>query len=421
MLEVPKTAWERRAPFVLASIVGLILIGAAGVWAWPHLARSSVAEQPAEAPPTIPEERAVAPTTPTDTAPQEEWIEWTADQGVSSYSIAGYQFRFSTRRGDFDLDAARMIVTSPTGASTTVDGVPWRGSAEFAVVQMDAASSARQILFSTFSGGAHCCSDLTMLEFVDGQWRRIDLGTWDGDVPRLPVDLDGDGRREFRFADQSFLYAFESYAGSWAPTLIYAVESGRVRDVSAERRFRPVHAAYLPAVREACEQRGNGACAAYVAAAARAGQLDQAWAVMLGAYDEYSTWTLPTACRIRTAESCPEYATVRFETYPEALQWFLGDTGYTDASYIAPYGATGPSYSCGAARQQSEHLICGDADLATLDRAMAALYTRAAALTANRTALRQSQREFLEYRDGLGDVASITAAYRVRINQLAAI
>ena len=422
MFEVPKSAWERRGPFVLAGIAGVALALAAGVWAWPLLAVRRDAETTAAVTPVSTPEAPPEPVLPADTAPQEEWIEWSPDLDVSRYTIAGFQFRFTPVRRE-DLNAARMVVTSPTGEEVTIagTGTSWSGSASFAVIQMDASSPARQILFSSFSGGAHCCSSLTLLEFVEGDWRLVELGSWDGDVPRLPVDIDGDGRREFRFADQSFLYAFESYAGSWAPTLIYAVDNGRVRDVSDQPRFRSVHSAYVPDAREACEQRSNGACAAYVAAAARIGQLDAAWAVMLRAYDQYSTWSYPTACRIRTAESCPESATVEFGTFPEALQWFLGDAGYTEESYIVPYGATGPSFSCGAASQQSEHTICADEQLATLDRSMAALYTRAAALTANRGALRTSQREFLAYRDSLSDGSSIAAAYRVRISQLAAI
>lgn len=422
MLEVPKSAWERNAPGFLAAIVLVVLAIGGGIAAWPYLKPEARREAPAPVLTGAQAETVALLALPEDSAPQGQWIEWRSDHPTSSFTIAGYEFSFSPVVRQ-DLNAPRMVVASPSGIPSTIEGsaLSWDAAASFAVVQLDTSSPERQILFSSFSGGAHCCTSLTLLEFTEGAWRRTELGLWDGDTPALPADIDGDGRKEFRFVDQSFLYTFESYAGSWAPPVIHEVRDGRVTDVSDARRFRSIYEAYVPQARQACAETQNGACAAYVAAAARLGQLDAAWSIMLASYDEYASWTYPSACRVRTSGECPTDAAWRFETFPESLQWFLGEAGYTEASYVPPLNEGGPSFSCGAASKQSEHLICASPELSRMDMVMAALYTRAIALTPNRAALRASQREFLTYRDDLLNELSLTAAYRARINQLSAI
>ena len=421
MLEEPKSRWERVAPFIAGGALLAVLAGAGIAAIAPKL---KLPERPASAEIAVAvagsEPEAVLE--PTDTAPQNTWIEWQADKPLNTYRVGGLEFSFRPVVDD-GLNAARMRVSTADGVSTELTGqaLSWVARADFAVVQLDAKVPQRQVLFSSFSGGAHCCTSLTLLEVEDGAWRATDLGQWDGDTPALPQDVDGDGVKEFLFVDQSFLYAFDSYAGSWAPTVVMTVSDGRVRDVSAQSRFRSIYQRDLPEMREACGERANGACAAYVATAARVGQLDQAWAYMLRSYDQTSDWTYPSACRVRTADQCPAEAEFKFATFPEALQWFLGEVGYTPPSYVEPWQARGPSFSCGAARKASEKTICASGELSSLDRLMARAYTRATALTADRAALRASQREFLSVRDETSDEAILRAAYAARIRQLAAV
>jgi hypothetical protein len=49
---------------------------------------------------------------------------------------------------------------------------------------------------------------------------------------------------------------------------------------------------------------------------------------MLANYDKASTWELPTACRSGAVSTPrPDDQIETFATFPEALQWFLGDAG----------------------------------------------------------------------------------------------
>jgi uncharacterized protein YecT (DUF1311 family) len=351
------------------------------------------------------------------------WIEWDSSQGSTERRVGGYRIEVSASLDSSGLYAPLIRLTDTTGATTEVtgNGTGYAANAAFAVTQLEASTPVTQVLVSLFTGGAHCCSVLTVLENRNGEWRTYDLGSWDGDRASMPQDLDGDGVKEFRFVDQAFLYAFASYAESWAPPVIQKIIDGRIQDVSRSRQYRPIFEQAAAESRTACLERSNGACAAYVASAARAGRLDAAWAEMLTAYDQMSDWQLPAACRVRTSAPCPAGAEMTFSTFPEALQWFLGEHGYTEKVYVAPLNAAGPSYDCGAARTISESAICRSPDLAVLDRTMAVAYARAMALSRDRAALRATQRAFHQARREEGDVVRLAALYEERVDELLAI
>lgn len=360
---------------------------------------------------------------PADTDPLDVWIDWDSVQGPADRRIGGYRIQVSSSLDSSGLHTPRIRLTDPAGLVTEITGVgtSYTANAAFAVTRLDANDPVPQVLVSLFSGGAHCCSVLNVLESRAGEWRSYDLGSWDGDRASIPQDLDGDGVKEFRFVDQAFLYAFASYAESWAPPVVQKLINGRIQDFSNSTAYRPIFEQAAADSRTACMESSNGACAAYVATAARTGRLDAAWAEMLNAYDQMSDWQLPTACRVRTSASCPAGAEMTFSTFPEALQWFLGEHGYTDKVYVAPLNATGPSYDCGAARTASERAICRSPDLAVLDRTLAVAYSRAMALSRDRLALRATQRAFHLTRRNEDDAARLTALYDARIDELLAI
>jgi hypothetical protein len=81
-------------------------------------------------------------------------------------------------------------------------------------------------------------------------------------------------------------------------------------------------------LRGECEAHANGACAAFVADAARAERFKEGWATMLASYDK-SSRVFPTACGVAKVRGvCPAGRERKFSTYPQALAWFLAATGY---------------------------------------------------------------------------------------------
>ncbi len=250
---------------------------------------------------------------------------------TATYAGGGYTLELSGRKRETFRDPV-VRITGP-GAPPFVfrgEGGLSFASLRFGVGRVDPQSPANGVFFMDYSGGAHCCTHVRLLEPLQGRWRVVDLDSWDGEgLNDFPRDEDGDGRPDLLFYDEAFNYAFASHADSWAPHVIRNVVGGKVVDVSKSGRFARIWAAQLKEMRPECAKHSNGACAAFVAVAARLGRFDEAWSFMLKNYDRKSDWELPTACR-KPAPSgaCQKDAEVRFAGYPEALRWFLGEHGY---------------------------------------------------------------------------------------------
>ena len=266
-------------------------------------------------------------------------IDWSFEHGPNParYRVGQVALTLHGRRDPQspDLIVPVLAVAMPGLAPVQAEGAATTAGYEHRVTVSRWDSTRLFILFQSFSGGAHCCNQVQIVYPEGGRLRLVDLGEWDGDYfDTLPTDRNGDGRIDFVFVDNAFLYAFASYAESWAPPHIVDVVDGRAVDVSADPGFRPLYAAEMARERQACifPEDGlarNGACAAYVASAARVGQFDKAWAEMLGAYDRQSDWPLPADCRVALVDSqCPQGQAIEYANYPDALRAFLVRGGY---------------------------------------------------------------------------------------------
>lgn len=233
-----------------------------------------------------------------------------------------------------DLVQALLTVEMPGAPPALVEGQMTPGSFDHRAAVGRAPDRSPFVLFQSFSGGAHCCTEFTLVRPSGSRLEVTSLGEWDGGpLDTLPTDVDGDGELDFVFVDNAFLYTFASYAESSAPPQILNVVDGERVNVSDRPGFRRLFEEAAARDRQTClHPEGaapNGACAAYVASAARIGRFDEAWAEMLRAYDRNSDWELPTGCRSKDVTmSCPEADIIRFDNYPDALRNFLAEGGY---------------------------------------------------------------------------------------------
>jgi hypothetical protein len=198
------------------------------------------------------------------------------------------------------------------------------------IAELDLSNEHPEVVVSFYTGGAHCCSDTSvLLSNKDGsEWTTLDVGEFDGG-PLLAVDIDGDGRYEFETRDNAFLYTFACYACSEAPLELLAVEKGEVKNVSADPRFRPAHAAYLrDMISNVPEDDVNGFLAGYVGEKIRLGDGKEAWELMLAHYDKESDWGLE-ACDQDLDENGQCLGKEIKLTFPEALERMLNESGYT--------------------------------------------------------------------------------------------
>lgn len=142
-----------------------------------------------------------------------------------------------------------------------------------------------------------------------------------GQIADEPRDLSGDGIIDLKLEDGAFANAFGCNACTPRPPRLFAVKQGRVVDESRDPALRPVFAADMARLEPRClstETYRNGACAAYVADAARAGRFKAACAKMLAHYE-------------RDRDLWQPGKGARFKTFPASLYAFLIRAGYLPA------------------------------------------------------------------------------------------
>jgi hypothetical protein len=222
--------------------------------------------------------------------------------------------------------AAPIIVTasSPGTKPVSLFLAHAPGAHEFApsisLVEMDLSNNTPEFFISRFSGGAHCCAQIHILDLVGGQWRIIDGGSWNGDEV-IPEDADGDGEQEIVHGDDRFLYRYSCYACAAPPMRVFKLIQGALADVTLSPLYRPRDEKDLPNFQQGCANHDNGACASYVAVASRLGHRDEAWRFMLDHYDRKSDWGLKD-CALRDDKgNC--LADIQYKSYPDALAGFL--------------------------------------------------------------------------------------------------
>src|SRR5207244_6092806 len=131
----------------------------------------------------------------------------------------------------FDAPVRRALVVSEYPDLSKPSGVRFR--------DLDG-DGEPEVLLDFYWGGAHCCWYTNVYWYAPrlGTY-RLTRGFWGNLDPKL-VDLDHDGRPEFKTGDDRFAYAFTSFAGSVFPPRILRFHHGRFVDVP--RRFpRPLH------------------------------------------------------------------------------------------------------------------------------------------------------------------------------------
>jgi hypothetical protein len=426
-----ETVPDRRF-HVLYLLAFLVLIVAAGALFWRSYSAREAAgiraiphESQLESDPATSGSKAEIALTPNT------WAEWSFEKNKEpiSYRVGSLTVTVRGRPGDDDLVTPVLTVTAPGMAAHVVMGESGSPSLihYFGAGRLDRTARTDYLILRSFTGGAHCCTHILAVGSQGNGFKTVDLGLWDGEgMEEFPHDISGDGIADFVLYDNAFLYAFASYAESFAPPKILNIRGTDVTDVSADKAFRPLFADEMVKAAQACktpepDTNPNGACASYVAAAARVGQLDAAWEQMLLSYDKGSDWQLPQGCRRQSTDgSCKAGEEIIFETYPESLQYFLGDNGYIARPFMEKDSLTGqPSFECEKSQSATLRLICATPELAAADRQMAIAYTKAMAFSPNRQAMRNEQRAFLGQRQNLGLAAQdILDLYLNRIRTL---
>lgn len=180
-----------------------------------------------------------------------------------------------------------------------------------------------EVIVKDFSGGAHCCTSTVVYSWQGDDFSQVETGYIDGGGGQFE-DLDGDGNYEFISADNAFLYAFSSYAGSFPPLRVMTFSDGTFTDTTRQYpeliRERINSTEGLLAESELAIER-NGLLASYVASKTLVGEYESGWAYMLDRYDQSSEQGL----NIYSTEG---EVVGSYPDFPTALRAFLEETGY---------------------------------------------------------------------------------------------
>jgi uncharacterized protein len=87
---------------------------------------------------------------------------------------------------------------------------------------------------------------------------------------------------------------------------------------------------------------------------------------------------------------------------------------------VAQRQTASPSFNCSNASNRAERAVCGDPQLAALDRQMSSRFfsARREANATQRVLLDRTRGSFLAFRNGCGSETCIAGAYRDRIREI---
>jgi hypothetical protein len=271
-----------------------------------------------------------------DTAPATQEIAQGAIKAVLSYREEESEDGAGEGGEGEDGEVMRAPVVTVFAGDTEVAKLEGEGSGfadppvSVQIAELDGSNPYPEVVVSFYTGGAHCCSDTSVVTASpDGSnWTTVALGEFDGE-PLLATDVNGDGSYEFMIRDNAFLYAFACYACSEAPLNLLAIDNGGVKDVTREERFKPAHEAWLKSMINNVPDGSdvNGFLAGYVGEKILLGEGKSAWETMLAYFDQASDWGLEFCDKpLNEDGECP-VATVRL-TFPQALERMLKENGY---------------------------------------------------------------------------------------------
>lgn len=201
-----------------------------------------------------------------------------------------------------EIGGRQAFVTQP---NEDAPDVPW---ANLTLLRLDAQSPRPSVVLASYTGGAHCCTLTTIAtQAAGGSWRVVDGPMLDGGGFAFE-DIDGDGLAELVSVDNSFLYAFASYAESTAPLRIHRIVDGGLVEVTRRPEFQPYLRQYVHNLefgRSDENWRNNGFLGGWVAAKSLIGEGRDAWARMEKLHQEFSDFS-QELCPDGSEDSCAD-------------------------------------------------------------------------------------------------------------------
>lgn len=242
----------------------------------------------------------------------------------------------SSCRWDGFNNQGSVTVRAPGIRPVTVATDPQSEYARIAVVRFDRRDPRPGVIVESQSGGSGGELTVRLLLPVGDGYRALPMvrrggGSFEGQIADFPVDRSGDGRIDLILEDGAFDSTFGCNACTPRPPRVFAVIGGVPTDESDDPALRSVFATDMKRLAPGClsnRQSRNGSCAAYVADAARAGQVPAAWAAMLRHYEHGVDVWQSCDSYLPAKHACKPGHETRYRDFPESLRAFLIRAGY---------------------------------------------------------------------------------------------
>ncbi len=233
--------------------------------------------------------------------------------------------------GTFHFDIEKDLPQDELASADEFMGLIYH---QAAVAKLVPGAPSKQVVITSYTGGAHCCTKTWILsrETDHSAWSKTEGAVLDGDGYWYE-DVDGDGTLEMLNADNSFLYAFDSYAGSVAPIKISKFQNGKIEDVSENpdmhsRLIQDLAGIEFQAKVRPDSWKQNGFLAGWVAAKIRLGQGIDAWNTVAQNIDKNSGFGPQECTTGQKIDDCPDGKSKPIPIL-KALAGFLKENGYT--------------------------------------------------------------------------------------------
>jgi hypothetical protein len=257
-------------------------------------------------------------------------LAWTKDDYGKSFSGEGWSAKLDGQKNLDDTYSAYLRVSYNKGFETTLKLETTEGGSGTIIVA-PLQGSEPGLLFSSFTGGAHCCTSVVAAISEGKSVNAVPLGDYDGEGLSFE-DLDSDGTYELVSVDQRFLYAFSGYADSNPPIQIFRLNAGKAVDVTRQSQFQPLLRADF--VRRLNRMNGSedDMTVGIAAGLAASGSLIGAYGAAKDMVPDSVLASIDDFYRVCESPQCSPAKT--YKSFEEALSDRLGQWGYDLSSHV---------------------------------------------------------------------------------------
>ncbi len=178
------------------------------------------------------------PTPPTPPVPQvleKEGWETVGQQIQVGTNLIYTEFKPEEPQTDPDMypmspGESRLVYEDASGKVLYVENFGEFSFGENELVNIDK-DKEEELIFTTYSGGAHCCFTHYIFEVSPTSLTKT-LQVDAGNHPFLYQDFNNDGTQEIILGDDSYAYRFTDYASSGIPKNIFEYQKGKLVNVN---------------------------------------------------------------------------------------------------------------------------------------------------------------------------------------------